>query len=176
MSLANWANFYYLVSTFAASNFKIPLYRDILLALGVCSVSKKSCSNILRKGPGNSITIVVGGAAESLAAHPGTNDLTLKKRLGFIKLAVREGWVEWPKRRDLEGLNRAGWFWRNLDRAGLVPVFSFGENDVSGETFPNSRCVCLLKLSLLRSGLRTIVGRSFALYKQFIALKSWSLR
>ncbi|KAJ9107398.1 hypothetical protein QFC21_000848 [Naganishia friedmannii] len=87
------------------SNFKIPLYRELLLFLGLCSVSKKSCSNILRMGPGSTITIVVGGAAESLAAHPGTNDLTLRKRLGFIKIAVREG-------------------------ADLVPVFSFGENDI----------------------------------------------
>jgi 2-acylglycerol O-acyltransferase 2 len=77
-----------------------------LLALGICSVSKPSCANILSLGPGNAITIVIGGAAESLAAHPGTNDLTLKKRFGFIKMAIREG-------------------------ADLVPVFSFGENDVS---------------------------------------------
>lgn len=48
----------------------------------------------------------MGGAAESLAAHPGTADLTLRKRMGFIKMAIREG-------------------------ADLVPVFSFGENDVS---------------------------------------------
>jgi len=59
----------------------------------------------LRAGPGSSITIVVGGAAESLSAHPGTADLTLKRRKGFIKLAIRTG-------------------------ASLVPVFSFGENDV----------------------------------------------
>lgn len=76
-----------------ASNFKIPLYRDLILSLGISSVSKKSCTNILRQGPGSAITIVVGGAAESLAAHPGTNDLTLRKRLGFIKIAVKEGWV-----------------------------------------------------------------------------------
>lgn len=73
---------------------------------GICSVSRKSCTNILSQGPGNAITIVVGGAAEALYAHPGTNDLTLKKRFGFIKVAIREG-------------------------ASLVPVFSFGENDVS---------------------------------------------
>lgn len=48
--------------------------------MGVCSVSKQSCSNILKGGPGQSITIVVGGAAESLSAHPGTADLTLRKR------------------------------------------------------------------------------------------------
>lgn len=74
--------------------------------MGICSVSKRSCRNILRLGAGNAITIVVGGATESLAAHPGTNDLTLGKRFGFIKVAIREG-------------------------SSLVPVFSFGENDVS---------------------------------------------
>ncbi|KIO27297.1 hypothetical protein M407DRAFT_14918 [Tulasnella calospora MUT 4182] len=70
-----------------ASNFHIPLYRDLLLSLGICSVSKKSCINILSSGPGSAITIVIGGAAESLAARPGT-------------------------------------------AASLVPVFSFGENDI----------------------------------------------
>jgi 2-acylglycerol O-acyltransferase 2 len=60
----------------------------------------------MRGGPGSCLTIVVGGAAESLSARPGTADLVLKRRLGFIKLAIREG-------------------------ADLVPVFSFGENDVS---------------------------------------------
>jgi len=96
-----------------ASNFGMPFYRDILLALGVCSVSKQSCSNILKKGPGYAITIVVGGAAESLSAHPGTADLTLRRRLGFIKLAIQHG-------------------------AALVPVFSFGENDIY-EQMPNEK-------------------------------------
>lgn len=88
------------------SNFKIPFYRDFMLFHGVCSVSKASCTKILEKGAGTAITIVIGGAAESLSAHPGTADLTLKRRFGFIKIAIREG-------------------------ADLVPVFSFGENDVS---------------------------------------------
>jgi len=63
-----------------STNFQIPIYRDILLALGICSVSKKSCSNILKAGSGSAITIVVGGAAESLSARPGTADLTLRRR------------------------------------------------------------------------------------------------
>lgn len=88
-----------------ATNFKIPFCRDLMLALGICSVSKRSCSNILKGGPGSAIAIVVGGAAESLSAHPGTADLTLRKRLGFIKVAIQHG-------------------------ADLVPVFSFGENDI----------------------------------------------
>ncbi|GJE99276.1 DAGAT-domain-containing protein [Phanerochaete sordida] len=96
-----------------SSNFNMPLYREILLALGICSVSKQSCSNILKKGPGQAITIVVGGAAESLSARPGTADLTLRKRLGFIKIAIQHG-------------------------ADLVPVFSFGENDIYNQ-MPNEK-------------------------------------
>ncbi|KDQ26471.1 hypothetical protein PLEOSDRAFT_1057032 [Pleurotus ostreatus PC15] len=96
-----------------ASNFKMPIYRDIILALGICSVSKQSCSNILKSGPGSAITIIVGGAAESLSARPGTADLTLRRRLGFIKIAIQHG-------------------------ADLVPVFSFGENDIY-QQMPNER-------------------------------------
>ncbi|KAI0831885.1 DAGAT-domain-containing protein [Trametes gibbosa] len=102
------------------SNFRMPFYRDIILAMGICSVSKQSCSNILKKGPGNSITIVVGGAAESLSAHPGTADLTLRKRLGFIKIAIQHG-------------------------ADLVPVFSFGENDIF-QQMPNNKGTTLYTL------------------------------
>ncbi|KAL7280647.1 hypothetical protein ACG7TL_005586 [Trametes sanguinea] len=103
-----------------ATNFRVPFYRDIILAMGICSVSKQSCSNILKKGPGNAITIVVGGAAESLSAHPGTADLTLRKRLGFIKIAIQHG-------------------------ADLVPVFSFGENDIF-QQMPNEKGTTLYNL------------------------------
>lgn len=110
-----------------ASNFNIPLYRDLLLALGICSVSRKSCSNILRSGLGSAITIVVGGAAESLSARPGTADLTLRKRLGFIKLAIIHG-------------------------ADLVPVFSFGENDIY-EQMPNEKGTAVYTLQKRFQGL-----------------------
>ncbi|KAJ3196458.1 diacylglycerol O-acyltransferase 1 [Irineochytrium annulatum] len=86
-------------------NFNAPIMREILLSLGFVSASRRSVDNILMKGPGNSAMIVVGGAAEALNAFPYTADLVLKKRLGFIKVALRHG-------------------------ASLVPVFSFGENDV----------------------------------------------
>ncbi|KAF9016180.1 DAGAT-domain-containing protein [Hymenopellis radicata] len=103
-----------------ASNFKMPFYRDVALALGVSSVSKRSCINILKSGPGHSITIVVGGAAESLSAHPGTADLTLRRRLGFIKIAIQHG-------------------------ADLVPVFSFGENDIF-QQMPNERGTAIFSI------------------------------
>ena len=49
-------------------------------------MSKESCSNILKSGPGSAIIIVVGGAAESLRAHPGTADLTLRRRSALNSL------------------------------------------------------------------------------------------
>ncbi|KAI1416800.1 DAGAT-domain-containing protein [Hypoxylon sp. FL1857] len=99
------------------SNFRIPLYREYILAAGVRSVSKESIVNILtRGGPngegmGRAVTIVIGGARESLEAQPGTMRLILKERKGFVKLAVRTG-------------------------ADLVPVLAFGENDLYDQLHP----------------------------------------
>ncbi|KAB8232518.1 diacylglycerol O-acyltransferase 1 [Aspergillus alliaceus] len=93
------------------SNFRIPFYREYALAMGVASVSRESCENLLTKGGadgegmGRAITIVIGGARESLDALPNTLRLVLKRRKGFIKLAIRTG-------------------------ADLVPVLAFGENDL----------------------------------------------
>lgn len=54
---------------------------------------------------GRAITIVVGGARESLDAQPHRMRLVLKRRKGFVKMAIRTG-------------------------ADLVPVLGFGENDL----------------------------------------------
>jgi len=89
-------------------NFKTPFYREYLMALGICDVSRPSCDYILRSGPGKSIMIVVGGAAEALDSHPGSFILTLANRKGFVKVALANG-------------------------ADLVPVISFGETDVWGQ-------------------------------------------
>jgi 2-acylglycerol O-acyltransferase 2 len=62
---------------------------------------------------GRAITIVVGGAAESLDAQPYSMRLVLKKRKGFIKMALRTG-------------------------ADLVPVLAFGENDLYDQVTSNS--------------------------------------
>ncbi|KAF2737895.1 DAGAT-domain-containing protein [Polyplosphaeria fusca] len=99
------------------SNFRLPLYREYALRMGLASVSRESCENILSKGGrngegmGRAITIVVGGARESLDALPGTLRLVLHKRKGFVKLAIRAG-------------------------ADLVPVLAFGENDMYEQLNP----------------------------------------
>lgn len=101
------------------SNFRIPIYRDYALAMGLRSVSRESCINLLTKGGANgegmgrAITIVVGGARESLDAQPNSLRLVLRKRKGFVKLAIRTG-------------------------ADLVPVLAFGENELYDQVRPDS--------------------------------------
>jgi len=101
------------------NNFMIPIYRDYILSMGIRSVSKESITNILSKGGingegmGRAVTIVVGGARESLEAQPGMMHLVLGERKGFIRLAIRTG-------------------------ADLVPVLAFGENDLYGQVDPKT--------------------------------------
>ncbi|SCU95508.1 LAME_0F12420g1_1 [Lachancea meyersii CBS 8951] len=85
------------------NQFQIPFYRDYLLALGITAVSKKNALRVLQCD--HSICIVVGGAQEALMSKIGSADLVLKKRKGFIKLALETGNVS------------------------LVPCFAFGETD-----------------------------------------------
>ncbi|KAJ3179121.1 diacylglycerol O-acyltransferase 1 [Geranomyces variabilis] len=87
-------------------NWSIPIWREIQMGLGTVSVSAKSLKHILtKKGPGWSALIVIGGADEALMAYPNTNDIILNRRKGFVKVAIQTG-------------------------ASLVPVFTFGENDL----------------------------------------------
>ncbi|KAK7247660.1 2-acylglycerol O-acyltransferase [Aureococcus anophagefferens] len=95
-------------------NFRIPFFRELLLGLGIIEVSAKSIKNALSSGPGAAVVIVPGGAAESLDASPAAaRVLTLRKRNGFFRIALQHG-------------------------AKLVPVFSFGENDLYGVRGSNS--------------------------------------
>lgn len=100
------------------SNFQLPLYREYVLSMGLQSVSKQSITNALtRGGPNNEgmgrgVTIVIGGARESLEAQPKTLRLVINERKGFIKLALQTG-------------------------ADLVPVLAFGENDLYDQLDPH---------------------------------------
>lgn len=87
-------------------NFRFPFSRELILLYGSCSVDKDSIQWILtQQGKGNAAVIVIGGAQEALDAHRGSYTLTLRKRKGFVRCALETG-------------------------ADLVPVFSFGENDI----------------------------------------------
>ncbi|KAK3936070.1 diacylglycerol acyltransferase-domain-containing protein [Diplogelasinospora grovesii] len=131
------------------SNFRIPIYREYILSMGLRSVSKESITNILtRGGPNNegmgrAVTIVVGGARESLEAQPGTLHLILGERKGFIKIALRTG-------------------------ADLVPVLAFGENDlydqVSPKTHPRLHMLQMWVLRTLKFTLPFLHGRGIFNY------------
>lgn len=107
--------------------FYFPIHRELVLNAGINSVARESIINILNyKGKGNAVVIVVGGAQEALDAVPTSVDpsvrLKLSSRLGFVKLAMRHG-------------------------AHLVPVFSFGENDLYHQT-PVSQASFLRKVQM----------------------------
>ncbi|XP_047663293.1 2-acylglycerol O-acyltransferase 1-like isoform X1 [Tachysurus fulvidraco] len=86
--------------------FRVPFFRDYIMWGGLVSSEKASVSYLLsHPGGGAAAVVAVGGAPESLEARPGALTLQLLQRKGFIKLALKHG-------------------------AGLVPVFSFGENEL----------------------------------------------
>lgn len=94
-------------STTLPINFSIPFYREIILASGSVSSSQRSIDYILGKPEGgNVVGIAPGGAAEAQYSNPGGNyELVLKRRKGFVRLALKHG-------------------------SPIVPVFSFGEIDL----------------------------------------------
>ncbi|NXD11233.1 MOG2A acyltransferase, partial [Nothocercus nigrocapillus] len=116
--------------------FRLPFFRDYLMSAGLVPSDKESASHVLR-GPegGNLLTIVVGGAQEALDARPGSFILLLRKRKGFIRLAIEHG-------------------------TPLVPVFSFGENELF-EQVSNPRGSWLRRLQYQ---LQQIMGISLPLF------------
>lgn len=131
------------------SNFRLPFYRDWILAMGIRSVSKESIRNTLSQGgasndgQGRAVTIVIGGARESLQAEPGTLRLILKGRKGFVKMALRSG-------------------------ADLVPVIGFGENDLydqlSPKTHPMVHKIQMILLKVFKFTIPALHGRGLLNY------------
>lgn len=57
-------------------------------------MSKLSLKYLLtQRGSGNAVVIVVGGATEALMSQPEVSTIFLKQRKGFVKLALKTGWV-----------------------------------------------------------------------------------
>ncbi|XP_007906824.1 diacylglycerol O-acyltransferase 2 [Callorhinchus milii] len=89
-----------------AGNFRMPILREYLMSGGIFPVTREAIDFMLsRNGSGNAVVIVIGGAAESLECSPGNHVVNLKHRKGFVRIALQNG-------------------------ADLVPVYSFGENEV----------------------------------------------
>ncbi|CAH7258645.1 2-acylglycerol O-acyltransferase 3 [Phodopus roborovskii] len=92
--------------------FQVPLFRDYIMTSGLVSSDKASASYLLSHPEGGQVAVLaVGGPLEALEAKPGTVSLRLRNQKGFIKLSLEHG-------------------------VSLVPVFSFGENELFHQ-YPN---------------------------------------
>ncbi|KAK4876556.1 hypothetical protein RN001_009062 [Aquatica leii] len=88
------------------NSFFIPLFRELLLAFNISSVSEKSLNYLLNDSSGGkAVCLVVGGSDEVTLACEKDYHIVLKKRKGFVRVALKNG-------------------------SPLVPVFSFGINGV----------------------------------------------
>ncbi|XP_051174958.1 diacylglycerol O-acyltransferase 2-like [Leptopilina boulardi] len=98
-------------------HFSVPILRELPASFGCCSASAASLEYLMSNKPdqrpgvniipkqGNAPVLVVGGASEALHCKPGTYRLVLRRRKGFLRLALKHG-------------------------TPLVPVISFGETDL----------------------------------------------
>ncbi|KAM4714421.1 2-acylglycerol O-acyltransferase 1 isoform 2-T2 [Anableps anableps] len=103
---------------------------------GLVSSCKSSLSHLVSRPEGGNVAVVaVGGAPEALDARPGALTLQVRKRKGFIKMALKHG-------------------------AQLVPVFSFGEN----ELFDQMENPAGSPLRRLQNRLQSIMGIAMPLF------------
>ncbi|KAF3698421.1 2-acylglycerol O-acyltransferase 2-A [Channa argus] len=116
--------------------FRVPVFRDYIMFGGLVSSSKSSLSYVVNRPEGGNVAVIaVGGAPEALDARPGALTLQVQNRKGFIKLALKHG-------------------------AQLVPVFSFGEN----ELFDQMENPTGSSIRVLQNRLQSIMGVSLPLF------------
>ena len=60
---------------------------------GACGVSPDSIQHVLNGPAGNVSVITVGGFADVMRSFPGTNRIYLRHRKGFVKMALKSGYV-----------------------------------------------------------------------------------
>uniref|UniRef100_A0A8C3QV68 Acyltransferase n=1 Tax=Cyanoderma ruficeps TaxID=181631 RepID=A0A8C3QV68_9PASS len=116
--------------------FKIPFFREYVMAGGLVSSEARSLEWLLAPPLGGRVAVIaLGGPPEALDARPGALRLQLLRRTGFVRFALKYG-------------------------TPLVPVFSFGENELFLQVSnpPGSR------LRLLQQRLQRILGISLPLF------------
>ena len=82
--------------------FVVPFLRQLWTWLGMDAIDRKSMLRVLRAG--RTALIIPGGVAECLEMRRGTETVYLRKRFGFVKLAIQTG-------------------------ASLMPAFTFGQSE-----------------------------------------------
>lgn len=120
-------------------NTKLPVTRELVLGCGLCSATGKSLKCLLSQSndpchesnhdgyTANAVGLIVGGARETFVAQPNAYSCLIKKRRGFIRIALESG-------------------------VPLVPALSFGENNlyIANEVKRDSLWYRLIKNPSLR--------------------------
>ncbi|XP_058679002.1 2-acylglycerol O-acyltransferase 2-like [Ammospiza caudacuta] len=127
--------------------FRLPLFREYAMAGGLVSSEASSLEHLLA-GPGGLVAVIaLGGPPEALEARPGALRLQLLRRTGFVRIALKYG-------------------------TPLVPVFSFGENELFRQVPnpPGSR------LRQLQGRLQRLLGVALPLFHaRGVFQYSWGL-
>jgi len=113
--------------------FRIPLYRDFLIALGCVDASRDNARRCLAAG--RSLFVYPGGEREQLSAAPGRHAALWKNRKGFVRLAVEYG-------------------------VPLIPSYAFGEAELYAPV-PLLLEARLALAAALRIALPLAVGRAW---------------
>lgn len=133
-------------------HFRFPIYREMMLSWGLSCASVSSLNALLSQSrdlthksnrdgfTSNAAIVIVGGAREAFLSAPNTYKIYLKKRKGFVRIAIQNG-------------------------AALVPVIAFGEPDIY-DTTQNRRGTWMRKVQELVKKYTTIApiffnGRGF---------------
>ena len=120
----------------ASPMFKVPLVRDICLALGAVDAGRKTALRVLEKGL--SVHVYPGGSKEVFMTDPADHDrVFLSGRKGFVNLALTTG-------------------------SSLVPVYVFSEKHLYHRKLPSER-LRLFLLRLLKFPVLLFYGRFYTL-------------
>lgn len=112
------------------SHFLMPFSRELVQGLGGMSASERSIQHVFSHSKGGRVLcLMVGGARESFKCKPGSYEIILKNRKGFVRLALKSG-------------------------TSIVPVFTFGETDIYDQV-SNPPGSCLFKF---QERIRQIIG------------------
>ncbi|XP_043272590.1 2-acylglycerol O-acyltransferase 2-like isoform X2 [Venturia canescens] len=141
-------------------HFHVPLFREFVYSLGVCSSSAESLNYLLsdrktspvdvnslegedKKSTGKAVVLIVGGAAESLRCKPGRYNIILRRRKGFVRIALKNG-------------------------SPMIPVISFGETDLYDQIVAAEGSILSRTQQLFRkvTGIAPVlaIGRGFFQY------------
>lgn len=138
---------YNLTGLAATVMFKLPLIREFFLTMGYVDASRPIANQVLAEN--RSVFVCTGGEEESMMATMGEDIVVLKKRKGFVRLALAHG-------------------------AALVPVFGVGNTDVYkvSSDYPHTSIDCCFPLSRLLCKNAKPFPLSTRLYRRMISWES----